>query len=89
MNKQNVAVIVVKCTPNNGESRSTYGDRLVDKAFGSVPDAINFVERERHQRQGNCVIIRPNYNEEDSRGRYFREWRSFNGEQFRECRWEF
>lgn len=37
--------------------------------------------------KGKCVIVRPTYNEEDSRGQFFREWRSFNGEPFYECRW--
>lgn len=35
--------------------------------------------------EGYSVILRPNYNELDGEGkRFFREWRSFNGEPFKE-----
>lgn len=39
---------------------------------------------------GIAVIIRPTYNEvdESTGGRFFREWRSFNGAKFQECRWK-
>lgn len=40
-----------------------------------------------HKRGGSAVIIRPNFNEQDNDGKFFREWRSFNGEAWRECRW--
>lgn len=39
-----------------------------------------------HRGLGVSVLIRPNYNETDADGTFFREWRSFNGEPFREVR---
>lgn len=39
--------------------------------------------------EGKSVIVRPTYNETDADGSFFREWRSFNGEPFKECRWGF
>lgn len=38
--------------------------------------------------KGKCVILRPRFNEEDEKGRFFREWRSFDGEPLKEVRWE-
>lgn len=38
----------------------------------------------------HVVIIRPNFNEVDENGRnFYREWRSFGGENFHETRWFF
>ncbi len=38
---------------------------------------------------GRSVVLRPDFNESTAaRGGYFREWRSINGEELREVRWE-
>lgn len=83
-----IQLIVVKCqkTPND-ESFSSYGDRIVDERFTSLVIANSLGEMAK--REGWRVIIRPNYNEEDIDGPFFREWRSFNGEPFNEVRWRF
>ena len=60
------------------------GDRLFSATFGSVEEAM--------KRAADCclpgvaVTVRPNYNEKDERGRFFREWRSFNGGALEEIR---
>lgn len=37
--------------------------------------------------KGKCVILRPKFNEEDCNGRFFREWRSFDGGELKEIKW--
>ena len=83
MADKTIQLIVVKCAGNN----QVYGDRLVDAPFTSLVVAKSLGEMARME--GWCCIIRPAYNEEDEKGRFFREWRSFNGEPFKECRWSF
>ncbi len=62
-------------------------DRVLDVTTQNIDTA--FAIGKDNARDGMSVIVRPNYNETDSKGRFFREWRSFNGESFKECRWEF
>jgi hypothetical protein len=62
------------------------GDRSFDATFHNLVDAT--AAAKKRMAKGVCVIIRPNYNEEDPKGKFFREWRSFNGEAFKECRWD-
>lgn len=82
---QTVSVIVSKCTPAGDR---VYGDRLVDATFRNPDDASTFANT--LCQQGKSVIVRPNYNETDETGkRYFREWRSFNGEPLREVKFGF
>lgn len=81
MGKNVVSVIVSKCAGNR-----IYGDRIVDKSFTTIDEAKSFADQFRDD--GKSVIVRPCYNEHDSEGRYFREWRSFNGETFREIRFD-
>lgn len=56
---------------------------------GGIADAYKQCEEMGLRRAGQCVIIRPAYNEADPvLGLwYFREWRSFNGGPFVESRW--
>jgi len=78
----NISVIVSACTPNG----NTYGERLFDERYPTLEAAR--AQGESKSALGMSVIIRPNYNERDAKGDYFREWRSFNGEPFKECRWD-
>ena len=82
MNLKHVCVIVSKCIGDR-----IYGDRLVDEKLSSVEDAKALGEK--HRAAGQSVVVRPNYNEEDSDGRFFREWRSFDGTPFKECRFAY
>lgn len=77
-----ITVIVSRFTNNR-----IYGPRLLDVKTQSLDDA--FAIGKDKTADGMSVIVRPNYNETDSKGRFFREWRSFNGEPFKEVRWEF
>jgi hypothetical protein len=78
---QTVSVISSQCVRDR-----VFGDRLRDATFRNVESANDFA-RELLE-PGVSVIVRPNYNEHDHNGRFFREWRSFNGEPFREVRWQ-
>jgi hypothetical protein len=83
MGKKTVSVIVVLCSADNN---SIFGSRLIDTAF----DTLSWAQDQAEDLKGTgvCVIIRPNYNERYDDGKqFFREWRSFNGEDFKECRW--
>lgn len=72
-----VSVIVCPCdnkdwaVPCNPISKETCETLETARAIG-----------EGHKKKGVAVIVRPNYNEEG----FFREWRSFNGKPFKECR---
>jgi len=57
---------------------------------GTVADAYRLCEKLGLRKPGQCVIIRPNYNEADPvKGvLYFREWRSFDAGPFVEARWD-
>lgn len=61
------------------------GERLSDSRHPSLEEAQACGETLRAK--GVCVIVRPTYNETDRNGRFFREWRSFDGAEFIECRW--
>lgn len=82
-----VQVIVVKCSKgeNGYSSYSSYGDRLIDKEFATQEAAMIFGEPLRGDKL--CIIVRPKYNERDDKGEFFREWRSFDGKDFKEVRW--
>lgn len=83
-----VSLIVSPCVKGTaqGEGR-IFGERLVDRSMDTVEEATRLGHLYRVV--GQSVVVRPNYNEEDEKGKFFREWRSFNGEPFRECRWPF
>lgn len=51
--------------------------------FASAADAVAAAKANINSK--TSVVLRPNFNEKDERGRvYFREWRSFNGSQLEE-----
>jgi hypothetical protein len=62
-------------------------ERISEQSLSTLEEALilgNSLVGERLS-----VIVRPSYNEKDASGKFFREWRSFNGEPFKECRWNF
>lgn len=83
-----VSVIVSRCVKNTppGEGR-IYGDRIVDTGFDTVSEALE--EGKFQCGDGRSVVVRPNYNESDADGTFYREWRSFNGEQLKEVRFPY
>jgi hypothetical protein len=74
-----ISVIASKC---NGS-----GGNLHDQAYNNLLDAR--IAAENLRASNLSVIIRPNYNEKDADGSFYREWRSFNGEEFQEVRFGF
>ena len=82
--KKTVQVIINKCFWNYGWRID--GDRLFDEVFSTFAEA--WVVGTKQVAEKMNVIVRPNYNEHDERGTYFREWRSFNGENFKEVRFD-
>ena len=82
---KNVTVIVSQCVKGTAENEGRiFGDRLVTYTFYSVEEAL--LEGKFQSADGRCVIVRPTYNEEDDKGHFYREFRSFNGEAFKEIR---
>lgn len=73
-----VSVIVSKCTPDG----QRISERISEEKFPSIVVAKSIGNSKLAS--GVCVIVRPNYNEPDESGRWFREWRSMNGEPFKE-----
>jgi hypothetical protein len=78
-----ISVIVGEC---DGSGR-LIGSRLFDERYPTLEEAMRVGKHKCAD--GMSVIVRPNYNEKDSRGDFFREWRSFNGDAFKECKWYF
>ena len=81
----NVKVIVSKCV-GEGDDVRVYGERLFEGNYPTVEEATSQADKFRDK--GVSVLVRPTYNERDDKGRFFREWRSFHGEAFKECRWD-
>jgi len=77
-----IEVILVKCAGSSHENYRSVGERLFTEYHFSLEAARSAGEAER--KKGYCVIIRPIYNEKDEQGVFFREWRSFDGEEFKE-----
>lgn len=84
MDKQ-ISVIVTRCVKKTsaGEAR-IFGDRLLEIKVFCIEEAM--VQGNLHLADGRAVLVRPNYNEKDEKGHFFREWRSFNGEPLKETR---
>ena len=61
----------------DGERRRIYGDRA-EYVLHSEEDALESAKV--YCKKGLCVIIRPNYNDDD--GLSFHEYRSFDGGEF-------
>ncbi len=76
-----IVVIVSKCVKDR-----IYGESLID-TYATLEEARRVGESKRAD--GMSVVVRPSFNEEDDNGRFFREWRSFNGEEFREVRFSY
>lgn len=86
MDKQ-ISVIVSRCVRKTppGEGR-IFGDRLSDIKVATIEEGM--VQGNLHLANGRSVIVRPNYNEKDEKGEFFREFRSFNGEPLKEVRFD-
>lgn len=82
---ETISVIVRKCTP---EGDRVYGDFVCNSFDADDLDRAIDIAKE-NSNEGFSVIIRPNFNEEDEKGRFFREWRSFNGSLFKEVRFQY
>ncbi len=80
---KSVVVIVSRC---NTLGTQAWGGQLWHVSYPTLLAAIRIAASKRAP--GMAVTIRPNYNEQDRKGKFFREWRSFNGEDFKECRWD-
>lgn len=92
--RKSISIIVSRCKEISGEPGKDfrlYGDRLVDEVFEDdlAESQRVLLSSDKHRAKGKVVIVRPNYNEKNPDGTsFFREWRSFDGEPFKECRWE-
>lgn len=76
-----ISVIASKCT-GSGDSLRVYGDRERDATFRESDKDAAFDFGNSLRAEGMSVIVRPNYNHDDGLG--YDEWRSFNGEPFKE-----
>lgn len=79
----NLTATVVRINWSAKESRA-WGEHEFNQTYESLEEARQVAEGMRAE--GKCIILRPNYNEKDVDGEFFREWRSFDGEKFKECR---
>jgi len=88
MKKNAYTVVVSECTKSSTPG-STYilGERLAERHYDKLVDAME----EGHFQIGRerAVIVRPNFNEQDGKGHFFREWRSFDGSKLKEVRFYF
>jgi hypothetical protein len=80
-NSETISVFVADCN-EDGSNPFTH----LMKNFTDVDKACEFAIGKLGKRK--CIILRPNANEHDENGkRFFREWRSVNGEDLKEFRW--
>lgn len=85
--KIDIVVIVSRCIWNAQEKTwQIWGERLFAEHCDSLDKAKEIGESKRAK--GMSVLIRPNFNEYDEKGKYFREWRSFDDAEFKEARWD-
>lgn len=78
MTKRGFEVIVSRCD----SAGLTAGDNILRQLIPDLPTAHQ--AGMPHKAKGKVVILRPNFNENG----LFREWRSFNGNPWQECRWD-
>ena len=86
-----ITIIVSHCRPVPYEPGNyTAYDRISEKSFDGfnpfeVAKAVRVANSSR--KAGISVLLRPHYNETDEEGkRFYREWRSFDGGEFKEVR---
>jgi hypothetical protein len=79
-----VSLLVGKCTET---PTSMIVHDTVSTEYLTLTVALAVGNKERCKGKGTAVVVRPNYNEHDEKGKFFREWRSFNGADFTESRW--
>lgn len=77
-------VIVSACRKKRDGVYLVYGDCKRETFLNLAAARSN---GEAKKAMGLSVIVRPNYNEFDAEGKFFREWRSFDGAAFEEVRW--
>ena len=84
----NVKVIFSKCIWNGkANSWQTWGEWIGEHDLKTLTAARRLGDSLIVK--GLSVIVRPTYNEKDVQGRFYREWRSFSGEPFKEVRFSF
>lgn len=76
-----ISVIASKCTGVT-ETLRVYGERECDATFRESDKDAAFELGNSLRKDGIAVTVRPNFNDEGERS--FREYRSFNGEPFKE-----
>jgi hypothetical protein len=81
---RSVELVAAPCYRRNGV---WHGDFEVSKTTRLEFPTVHAAKRAAwsYKRKGMTVILRPRYNETDAKGRYFRDWRSFDGGVLREC----
>jgi len=71
---------------SSGDSENEIDGNLFKETFPSLEEAKRAAEIFRTK--GNSVTVRPNYNEVSNERVFFREWRSFDGEELKEIRFD-
>lgn len=82
----NIRVAILPCQRASACSHRTVGEgtHTFHTDLGDVDS-----QALSHRAPGICVLIRPNFNEKNDRGDFYREWRSFDGGTFTEIHWYF
>lgn len=79
-----VSVIVSTCVFVETTKSWCVGKRILERTFSDLSEARKLGET--LVAPGMSVTVRPNSNETDADGKFFREWRSFDGMRFQEVR---
>ncbi len=78
----NAVIVIVSSLDENGNITTQFKQNCI-----SIGSALTIGESRKEM--GVHVLVRPNYNETKDNGKkYFREWRSFNGNAFEEVSWD-
>ena len=66
---------------------SWVADFAVGEHYRQIFSSKKLASEKAQPEKGKCVILRPKFNEENCNGRFFREWRSFDGGELKEIKW--
>lgn len=85
-----ISVIKSVCVGHGDKLRSigSHEETMIAIDPVRLAEVITDLSSQNPGQTNQCVILRPNYNEKNDKGEvFFREWRCFHGEGFKEVRW--
>ena len=87
-NQRKYEVVIATCCRVISDGKETWRANFeIGKHYRQIFSSKKLASEKAQPEKGKCVILRPKFNEEDCNGRFFREWRSFDGGELKEIKW--